>query len=120
MAPGTQGLWQAGQTGARALVYCRRGAMLVALSVDDFRQLHARLTSMLDRLGWLQDEFLEMQYERRAGGYLSPIARRLHVLDSGRLADRLDDGIDAGRLTDEERGIILAADLVVTGVRRDD
>jgi hypothetical protein len=63
---------------------------------------------------------LEIQYRDRAGAYFNPLARRIRVLDPGRLADRLDDAVEAGQLTAGERTTILLADLVLSGRRRDD
>ena len=65
-------------------------------------------------------KMLESQYRERAGAYFSPLARRLQVLDPGRLADRLDDAVDAGQLTASERTDVLQADIVLSGLRRDD
>jgi hypothetical protein len=73
-----------------------------------------------DQLGELQGEALELRYARRAPSYFSPIARRLRVVEDGPLADLLDDAVDEGQLTGEERAEILLADLVLTGRRRQD
>ena len=71
-------------------------------------------------VGGLKDKIVELRYARRAGAYFSPLARRLQVLDPARLADRLDDAVDAGQLTAGERTAVLQADLVLSGVRRED
>jgi hypothetical protein len=97
----------------------RTAAQLAALTEAQMRT-EARLKYIEDKLAAVQGEVLELRYARRAGAYFSPLARRLRVLDPGRLADQLDDAVDAGQLTAQERAAILAADLVLTGVRRDD
>jgi hypothetical protein len=73
-----------------------------------------------DRVGYMDGKMLEHDYARRGPSYFSPIARRLRVVDSGPLADLLDDAVDEGRLTESERETILLADLVLSGRRRDD
>lgn len=83
-------------------------------------QLTSQLTTMNDRVGDLTGTVLEFRYRERAGAYFSPLARRLHVVDFGRLADRLDDAVEAGQLTAAERTEVLQSDLVLSGVRRAD
>ena len=72
------------------------------------------------RLGDVEGEVLELRYARRGPAYFGPIARRLRVMETGPLADMLDDGVEEGRLTSEERDAILLADIVLTGRRRED
>jgi hypothetical protein len=75
---------------------------------------------IVDRLGDVEGEVLELRYARRGPAYFGPIARRLRVMETGPLADMLDDAVEDGRLTNEERNAILLADIVLTGRRRDD
>jgi hypothetical protein len=63
---------------------------------------------------------LEIDFRQMGPAYLSPIARRLRVIESGPLADMLDDAVDEGRLTADERNAIMRADVVLSGRRRDD
>jgi hypothetical protein len=72
------------------------------------------------RVGRLEGDMLELRYARRAPAYLSPIARRLRVLETGPLADLLDDAVATDRLSDAERAAVLDADLVLSGRRRED
>jgi hypothetical protein len=81
-------------------------------------RVEATLRHHTDQLGDLQGEALELRYARRAPSYFGPIARRLRVVDDGPLADLLDDAVDEGQLTGEERDEILLADLILTGRRR--
>jgi hypothetical protein len=92
----------------------------VGTLADAQERTEARLKNVEGDVADLKGEVLESRYARRAGAYFSPLARRLRVLDPGRLADQLDDAVLAGQLTNQERTAILAADLVLTGVRRDD
>jgi len=73
-----------------------------------------------DRVGKLDGKMLEIDYARKGPSYFSPIARRLRVVEPGPLADLLDDAVDAGRLTEEERRAILLADVVLSGRTRSD
>jgi hypothetical protein len=80
----------------------------------------ARLSRIEDHLGHVEGDVLELRYRGLAPAYFGPIARRLRVIDKGRLGDLLDDAIDEGRLTWEDRSAIMLADLVLTGRRRQD
>jgi hypothetical protein len=89
--------------------------------------LFESLTRMKAHLGALEgyvtdmtEVVLELRYARRAPAYFSRLARRLRVLDPGRFADELDDAVEAGRLTEDERDAILDADIVLAGTRRQD
>jgi hypothetical protein len=87
--------------------------------VEAYGRIEGRLKGVEDRLDGLTGKVFELQYAQRAPAYLSPLARRLRVLDPGRLADLLDDAVEAGQLTESERAAVLATDLVLTGVRRE-
>jgi hypothetical protein len=63
---------------------------------------------------------LELDFGRKGPAYLSPIARRLRVIESGPLADMLDDAVDERLLTGDERNAILRADVIMSGRRRED
>lgn len=96
----------------------------LARRMDDVAAAQVRTEAHLGRLaddvGGLKGEVLELRYRVRAGAYFSRLARRLRVLESTELADLLDDSVDEQRLTDTERHAILAADLVLSGRRRED
>jgi hypothetical protein len=77
----------------------------------------ATLTRAVDDLrGQFLGAELERRYQQNAPAYFSPLARGLRTVDKSGLADLLDD---AG-ISDEERRDVLAADLVLTGRRRQD
>lgn len=80
----------------------------------------AQLGTLVGRVGTIAGELLELRYARRAPACLSPLARRLRALDTSTLANLLDDAVRDGQLTDEERDSVLAADLVLSGQRRED
>jgi hypothetical protein len=72
------------------------------------------------RVGRVEGEVLELRYARRAPAYLSRLARRLRVVETGPLADLLDEAVGEQRLTEAEQEAVLAADLILTGRRRED
>ncbi len=90
---------------------------LLTAQVAELTSGHARVVI---ELGALTGEVLELRYRARAPAYFSRLARRLRVLDSGVLADRLDEAVEAGQLDDAERDAILEADIVLRGKRRQD
>jgi hypothetical protein len=71
-----------------------------------------------DQLGKLDGRTLEIEYASRAPSYFSQIARRLHVIPQGALAEILDDAVDDDQLSLDERDEILRADLIMSGRRR--
>lgn len=94
------------------LVVERLGAAILALT---------GVTKGIDtRLGTVEGKLFEEQYRERGPAYFSRLARRLRVIDSGRLADLLDDAVSGGALSDPERDAVLLADVVLSGLRRSD
>jgi polyhydroxyalkanoate synthesis regulator phasin len=92
----------------------------VAGLTEQVGRLVARMDVLTSRVDANTGELLEFRYERRAGAYFSPMARRIRVLNHSALADLLDDALDAGRITESERREVLRSDLVVMGQRRTD
>jgi len=92
----------------------------VARLTEQVGRLVARMDVLTARVDANTGELLEFRYERRAGAYFSPMARRIRVLNHSALADLLDDALDAGRITESERREVLRSDLVVMGQRRTD
>ncbi len=78
------------------------------------------VSTLVDDVGELKGQNLELLYHQRAAAYLSRIARRIKTLSTDELAVLLDDAVDHDQLSDAERDDILLADLVVQGRRRDD
>jgi hypothetical protein len=69
-------------------------------------------------VGDLKGESLERAYRDRAPAYFGRILQRIRVLDPQRLGLLLDEAVEAGRITPDERIDALEADVVVEG-RRD-
>lgn len=78
------------------------------------------LASLTGRVGLVDGRLFELHYASRAPAYFSRVARRLRVLDAARLADLLDDAVEAGQVTPDERSSAVLADIVMSGRRRDD
>ncbi|HEY3082148.1 MAG TPA: hypothetical protein VGM69_19860 [Chloroflexota bacterium] len=75
---------------------------------------------MRDDLGALRGEYLESRYRNHAGAYLARLVRRARVVADRELTTMLDDALDAGQITRDDRDEMLAADLVVWGRRWED
>ena len=77
--------------------------------------------SMRRRDQWmtmLLDDAAEQRCRHRAAEYFGDMLRRIRVMDKFLLADTADDGVDAGKLDDEERRSLVLVDLVVSGLDR--
>lgn len=83
-------------------------------------ELVSRIGEMMDRVGEHSGRLLEIDYARKGPAYFSRIARRLRVIDHSRLANRLDDALDADRLTRAERDELIDTDIVFEGKRWED
>ncbi len=66
-------------------------------------------------IGDLKGELLELRYGERAPAYVGRLIRRAQVLSAAELAALLEDAVDHGRFTEEEKDEVLLADLVVRG-----
>jgi hypothetical protein len=88
--------------------------------VDTTLLHHVETQSLIEsQFDEILDFLVELRYIRRGPAYFNSIARRLRVMETGPLADMLDDAIDEGRLSNEDRDTILLADIVLTGRRRE-
>ncbi len=66
-------------------------------------------------VGRLKGDNLERYYRERSPSCFQRILRRIRVIDAQRLGLLLDDAVEAGRITPEERADALEADVVVVG-----
>ncbi len=64
--------------------------------------------------------YLEQRYYQRAPAYFSKIVRRVRAVSYEDLCRLLDDAMDAGTLTEEERDDLIETDVVVYGRKRTD
>jgi outer membrane murein-binding lipoprotein Lpp len=88
----------------------------LAVRVD---QIAVSVGDLQVNVGDLKGRALEQDYRTKAPAYFGQVMRGARVVDSSRLADLLDDALDAGAITDAERLDALRSDLVVSGRRRD-
>ncbi|MDR7392700.1 MAG: hypothetical protein QN182_11580 [Armatimonadota bacterium] len=71
---------------------------------------------LVKTVGALKGENLERRYRERAASYFQRVLRRIRVLDHQQLGLLLDDAVDQGRITPDERAQVLEADVVVAGL----
>lgn len=82
--------------------------------------LVARVDTLAVRVDANTGILLEWRYESRAPAYFGRLVRRIRVLSRSALVDLLDDAVDQGIIVEAERQDALLADLVLTGIRRED
>jgi len=85
---------------------------------QDVAGLKQDVTGLKQDVAGLKGTDLERTYRERAAQYFQAILRRIRVVDHQHLADLLDDAVDAGRITPEEKDQVLQSDVAVVG-RRD-
>ncbi|MBI1743557.1 hypothetical protein HYR54_10900 [Candidatus Acetothermia bacterium] len=83
-------------------------------------QLTKVQSEMKDDLGWVKGESLEHRYRERTPAYFAQIIRRAHVVDGDELVALLEDAVDRGQITADERNELLLTDVIVRGKRRDE
>ncbi len=74
------------------------------------------VATLVGEVGALKGENLERRYRERAASYFQRILRRIRLVDHQQLGLLLDDALDQGRITPEERARVLEADVVVAGL----
>jgi hypothetical protein len=70
-------------------------------------------------VGELKGIVLELRYRQHAGAYFARLLRRIRVLPAQQLADLVDDAEERELITEDDRLSLLATDVVLRGVRRD-
>ncbi|MCL6474181.1 MAG: hypothetical protein K6U75_03895 [Firmicutes bacterium] len=73
-----------------------------------------------DDVAKLKEFFPEDRYHSRAAMYFSKLIRRTRAIDHDDLCQLLDDALDQGILTEQEREDLVQTDVVVRGRRRTD
>jgi outer membrane murein-binding lipoprotein Lpp len=85
---------------------------------EEVRTLVAAQQLTEGRLGRLEGSDLERRYRERAAGFFQRVLSRIRLVDHQELGLLLDDAVEAGTLSPEDKAEILLADVVVQG-RRD-
>lgn len=105
----------------------RRTEERVAGAEERLDQVEQRLDRVERRLARVESDVaalkgsdLERRYRERAPSYFSRLMRRLRVLSQEELAKRLDDALDGGEITREQRDAILESDIVAHGQWHED
>lgn len=100
-----------GQTEARiaelAAARARTEAQLASLTKT--------VPRLSDEVGTLKGDVLELCYRVRGIPSIGRILRRLHVLSADEVYELLDNAVDHGLLSSEERDQLAEADLIVSG-----
>ena len=82
---------------------------------ERFDRVDERLDRAETSIGRLLGSDVERRYRERAGAYFGSVVRRPRSLSAQQVADLLDGPDGDDRLTGEERGEVLLADVVVRG-----
>ncbi len=80
---------------------------------EDLKELKADV-------GGLKGESFERRVREKAPAYFGKIIRRCRSIDIEQLNNLLEDAVDAGLITDDERAYALMVDVVVEGTLRKD
>jgi chromosome segregation ATPase len=73
-----------------------------------------------DSIGDLKGEVLEVRYQRNASAYVGRLVRRAQVLSANELMELLENAVDQGLLTEEEKNDVSLTDVIVRGRRKED
>ncbi len=76
-----------------------------------------RLRRLEEDVGELKGESLERRYRERAASYFQHILRRIRLIDHQQLGLLLDEAVDRGAISLDERAEVLQADVVLRGVQ---
>jgi chromosome segregation ATPase len=85
---------------------------------EDVRTLKEDVRTLKNDVAELKGSDFERKVRENAPAYLGKLIRKCKVLDKAVLADQLDEALDAGRITEEEREEALSVDLVAEGYLR--
>ncbi len=80
----------------------------------------SELGELKTTVGWLVGDALERRYRERAPSYFQRFMRRIRVLSVQQLCELLDDAVDSGVISMEERNEVLLADVVAIGRRENE
>ncbi len=79
------------------------------------KNVDARFLPLEKRMDRLMGDEAERRFRDHAPAYFGHLIRRMRVVDSSTLADKVDDAIDAGTFAEADRDPLLLLDVVVRG-----
>jgi DNA-binding ferritin-like protein len=79
------------------------------------KNVDARFLPLEKRMDRLMGDEAERRFRGHAPAYFGHLIRRMRVVDSSTLADKVDDAIDAGTFAEADRDPLLLLDVVVRG-----
>ena len=82
------------------------------------QRIDLRLERHERQLNRLLGDEAERRFRDNAAGHFGHLLRRIRVIDKSALADQIDDAIDTGLLTEDDRRSLMALDVVVRGLDR--
>ena len=85
---------------------------------SDVEVLKDDVRTLKNDVAELKGSDFERKVRENAPAYLGKLIRKCKVLDKAIIADQLDEALDAGRITEEEREEALSVDLVAEGYLR--
>ncbi|MCC6048525.1 MAG: hypothetical protein LM579_03210 [Thermodesulfobacterium sp.] len=85
---------------------------------EDVRTLKEDVRNLKNDVADLKGSDFERKVRENAPAYLGKLIKKCKVLDRAIIADQLDEALDAGRITEEEREEALSVDLVAEGYLR--
>lgn len=82
---------------------------------QDFQVLFIEVKKLKDDVGMLKGDNLEMKVRQKAPAYFGKMIRRCKVIDHEKLLEVLEDAVDKGLITEEEKDDTIEIDVVVSG-----
>lgn len=87
---------------------------------DDVKVLKDDVRVIKVDIGELKGDALELRFREKAPAYLGHLVRRARVLSVAHLAELLEDAVEQGTLSEEEKNDVLLTDAVVRGRHKED
>jgi len=87
---------------------------------EEFKVVKQEVALLKQDVAELKGDNFERKVRERAPSYFGRLIRKCRVLPIEELADLLDDAVEKGIITEEEREDALKTDVVVTGVLREE
>ncbi len=92
----------------------------VAILKNDVAILKNDVAILKNDVAELKGDNFERKVRERAPAYFGRIIKRCRIVQFEELSDILDDAVDKGLISEEEKNDVLNVDVIVTGVLRED